>query len=136
MENKDNKSIKNIEIGKYYLIHDGSEKGHPGLVVWKDDDANLYLLIKFGSTGNDNNTLLPHKISEDVENNYVYKRPFLAKRKDVGKEWIFDYGINDEDKTLLDGIAYNNPTYSTNINRKDRRYFSLVIKQKQIKTVA
>ena len=56
--------------------------------------------------------------------------------KDVGKEWIFDYGIKDEDKTLLDGIAYNNPTYSTNINRKDRRYFSLVIKQKQIKTVA
>ena len=135
MESTDNKSIKNIEIGKYYLIHDGSEKGHPGLVIWKDDDANLYFLIKFGSTGNDSNILLPHKLSKDVENNYVYKRPFLAKRKDIGKEWAFDYDINDEDKTLLNDIVNNNPTYSTNINRKNKRYFSLVIKRKQIKTV-
>ena len=28
----DNTSTKNIEIGKFYLIHDGSKTGHPGYV--------------------------------------------------------------------------------------------------------
>ena len=33
MENKVLSKI--IEIGKFYLIHDGSKTGHPGLVIWK-----------------------------------------------------------------------------------------------------
>ena len=37
--------IKNIEVGKFYLIHGGSKTGHPGFVVWKDDNANRYLLV-------------------------------------------------------------------------------------------
>ena len=37
---------KTIEVGKFYLIHDGSKTGHPGLVVWKDDIANRYLVIR------------------------------------------------------------------------------------------
>lgn len=57
----DNKTtIKNIEIGKFYLIHDGSKTGHPGFVVWKDDSANLYLLIKFGSAQNKDNMIFPY----------------------------------------------------------------------------
>ena len=35
-----------IEIGKFYLVFDGSRTGHPGLVIWKDDNANLYLVIR------------------------------------------------------------------------------------------
>ena len=129
------KNIKLIEIDKFYLIHDGSEKGHPGFLIWKDDDANLYFFIKFGSTKNDDNIALSHKLSEDVDNNYVYKRPYLAKRKDIGKEWTYDYDFDSVDIVLLNDIIYNNPTYSTNIHRKDKRYFSLVLKRKQIKTV-
>ena len=45
-----NQTIKNIEVGKFYLIHDGSRTGHPGLVVWKDDEKNTddpgYLLLR------------------------------------------------------------------------------------------
>lgn len=40
---------KNIEIGKFYFIHDGSKTGHPGFVVWKDDKKNRYLVIRFDS---------------------------------------------------------------------------------------
>ena len=31
--------IKVIEVGIFYFIHDGSKTGHPGLIVWKDDEA-------------------------------------------------------------------------------------------------
>ena len=31
-------NTKNIEVGKFYLIFDGSRTGHPGFVIWKDDE--------------------------------------------------------------------------------------------------
>ena len=45
----ENSCIKNIEIGKFYFIHDGSKTDHPGYVVWKDDFANRYLVIRTDS---------------------------------------------------------------------------------------
>lgn len=41
--------IKKIELGKFYTIHDGSKNGHPGLIVWKNDELNRYLVVKFDS---------------------------------------------------------------------------------------
>ena len=38
----DDRPIKNIEVGKFYLIHDGSKTGHPGLVVWESKEKNIY----------------------------------------------------------------------------------------------
>ena len=48
MDENENK-IKQIEVGKFYFIHDGSKTGHPGFVVWKDDEANRYLVIRTDS---------------------------------------------------------------------------------------
>ena len=129
------KSIKNIEVGKFYLIHDGSRTGHPGLVVWKNDEVNLYLVIRFGTSKNNKNTPINCALSKNVKTHYVYINPLLAKRKDIGFEWVFDYKINAIDNQKINEIIYRFPKYSKSINRKDRRYFSLVIKQKQIKTV-
>ena len=91
MENK--VLSKTIEIGKFYLIHDGSKTGHPGFVVWKDDEANRYLLVKFDSDkpgdvpkikrGIRHIIKLKHPISNDVVNSYVKSRPILCKRKDI-----------------------------------------------------
>ena len=127
---EDKKTTKNIEVGNFYLIHDGSKTGHPGLVVWKDDLANLYLLIKFGSTKNDDNKTFPYKIS-NAKTNYIYKRPFLAKRKDIGKEWRFDFELSSEANIIVLEIKNNLPVCSKNINRKDRRFFSLVVKKEK-----
>lgn len=130
-----NQPIKFIEVGKFYIVHDGSKDGHPCLIVWKDDDANLYLAIKFGTTQNDKNDPIMHPLSKNVSIHYIYKRPLLIKRKDIGREWVFDYEIDNDDKPAINDIIYKNPVYSKNINRKNRRYFSLVIKNKKIKTV-
>ena len=37
--------IKNIEVGKFYLVYDGSKTGHPGFIIWKDDLKNRYLVV-------------------------------------------------------------------------------------------
>ena len=132
----DNKTtIKNIEIGKFYLIHYGSKTGHPGFVVWKDDSANLYLLIKFGSVQNKDNMIFPYQLSNDVNKNLIYKRPYLAKRKNIGKEWVFDFCLSNDSREVFNQVLKNKPVFSKDINRKDRRFFALAIKKGKIKTV-
>ena len=86
--------IKNIEVGKFYLIHDGSKTGHPGFVVWKDDNANRYLLVLTESDKEGNVskraadkrhlTDLDHPTEDRIVKSYIKKRPMLCKRKDIG----------------------------------------------------
>ncbi len=127
-------TTKNIEVGKFCIIHDGSKHGHPGYVIWKDDNANLYLLLKFGSTPNEDNVLLKHKISQNIEKSYVYKHAFLGKRKDIGKELVYDISLNDDDSDILQSVITCNPLFSKSINRKDKRFYSLTVKIGKIKT--
>ena len=51
-KNQKSKSInpaRTIEVGNFYLIYDGSPTGHPGFVISKDDDKNLYLVLRLDS---------------------------------------------------------------------------------------
>lgn len=111
--------IKNIEVGKFYLIHDGSKTGHPGFVVWKDDNGNRYLLVKFDSDkvgdisktdrGVRHLTKLKHPISNDVICSYAKNRPILCKRKDIWGKELKDLHINDEDIELIEEISKRHP---------------------------
>ena len=122
--------IKKIEVGKFYFIHDGSETGHPGLVVWKDDEANLYLAIKVGTSKNKANRKLTNSLYEDVSSHYVYSRPFLGKRKDLSYNKFLNIKISNELISKCNQIKLKMPVESTSINRKDRRNFKRLFRQK------
>ena len=124
------KKIKNIEIGKYYLIHDGSKSGHPGLIIWKDDQANLYLAIKIGSTSNKNNTLLNSNLTNDIINHYYYNKPFLGKHKDFGSKPFLDWTLTQELEKLSQKLINKAPIESKSIRRKDRYRFKRSINKK------
>ena len=89
------KQIRTIIVGEFYLIHDGSQTGHPGLVVSKDDNANRYLIVRFDSDkkgdvpkisrGVRHITRLNYPTEDKVVASYVKNRPLLCKRKDIGK---------------------------------------------------
>ncbi len=115
--------MKSIDLNKFYLIHDGSKIGHPGLCVWSDQDSNLYLLIKFGSSKTDDNIKLKHSISSNKLNSFVYKRPFVGKRKDIGNEMQYDIKISKEDEWILIEIPRNNPIFSKTLKSKDKHRF-------------
>ena len=100
---------KTIEIGKFYLIHDGSKTGHPGFVVRKDDEINRYLVVitesdKIGNVSKreaDKRHLtdLDYPTENKVAKSYIKKRPMLCKRKDIGKELLgMSFHPNDYDK--------------------------------------
>lgn len=125
------KSIKNIEVGKFYFIHDGSKTGHPGYIVWKDDQANLYLAIKFGTSCNEHNYKFDRPLGKKAKASYVYRRLFLGKRKDFNKRILNDMFITDEEsEDILNQMDYLNPVFSTNINRKNKRYYRWRFRQK------
>ncbi len=128
-QNQQVKPTKNIEIGKFYLIHDGSPSGHPDLVIWKDDPKNLYLAIKFGSSPSKDNTKFSYALSNDITNSYYYNRLFVGKRKNFGsieltRLTILFKHLNE----LLKAFDFLNPTYSPNINSKDRYQYKRRIK--------
>ena len=115
-------TIKNIEVGKFYLIFDGSRTGHPGFVVWKDDEANRYLVIRTDSDkpgaitkeqkGEKHITKLKHPTEDKVVNSYVHNRPMMCKRKDVGNKELVGMRFHDEDLDLINKIASRSPEYT------------------------
>ena len=117
--------IKIIEVGKFYFIHDGSKTGHPGYLVWKDDENNRYLFIRFDSDkfdvtltkekrGIKHITKLKSPTSPLVMNSYVHNRPMLCKRKDIGSE-LSGLLISNDDMSLIKEIANKNPELSRSL---------------------
>ena len=122
------KSIKQIDVGKFYLIHDGSRTGHPGFVVWKDDEANRYLVIRTDSDkpgfptkesrGEKHITKLTHPTEEKVTNSYVHNRPMMCKRKDLGSKELIGMRFHDNDLKLINDIAGRKPEYTPTFHKK------------------
>ena len=125
----DNKTtIKNIEIGKFYLIHDGSKTGHPGFVIWKNDEANLYLVVITESDKNGNAskrkndkrhlTDLSHPTEEKVVKSYVKNRPMLCKRKDIGSKELIGMIIHHDDKPIIEEISKRKPMLGPTLRKQ------------------
>lgn len=122
--------IKNIEVGKFYFIHDGSKTGHPGYVIWKDDLANRYLVIRTDSDKpgaitkeqkkEKHITKLKHPTDNNVINSYVHNRPMMCKRKDIGTKVFLDMVFSDEDMELINEISVKNPEYSPTFKKNNR----------------
>lgn len=117
------KPIKNIEVGKFYFIHDGSKTGHPGYVVWKDDEKNLYAAIKFGTTKNDDNEVLLNRINP-IKRNFIYKRLFVGRRKDFSKDELCDFYITDEIIEKFVKIRQNNLKFSKNVSKAQKHFLN------------
>ena len=124
------KQTKVIEVGKFYQIFDGSKSGHPGYIIWKNDDHNLYLAIKFGTTKNKNNTPIHYSIKSGDKENLVYNKMFLGKRKNIGKNELTEMKISDDQiKDILLNVDFFSPSCSPDISSKDRYQYKRNIKK-------
>ena len=123
--NKSN--IKRLEVGKFYFIHDGSKTGHPGYLVWKDDEANRYLFVRFDSDkfdvektkkqrGVKHITKLKHPTSDKVMNSYVHNRPMICRKKDIGTELRYLH-ISSEDVEIIKNISIGKPEFAPSFRK-------------------
>ena len=123
----DNTSTKNIEIGKFYLIHDGSKTGHPGFVIWKDDERNRYLVVITESDKEGNMskreadkrhlTDLDYPTDNNVKRSYIKKRPMLCKRKDIGNKELKDMSFNVKDMDKVIYVSKQKPKKSPSLTK-------------------
>ena len=121
----ENKNSKVIEIGKFYLIHDGSKTGHPGLVVWKDDNANRYLVVltesdKKGNVSKRESdkrhlTDLDFPTDQNVVKSYIKNRPMLCKRRDIGNKELIGMTIHESDMEKVVYVSKQNPVKSPSL---------------------
>ena len=112
---------KKLKKGKFYAVHEGSKHGHPGKLYWKNDQKNLYLFLKTGTTPSPENIVLIVPTEDGVRRSYVYKRPLLAKRRDVGQE-LPRMMFSKKDKKLLRKLSQNPFTETNSVGRTDRRF--------------
>ena len=120
---------KMIQVGKFYFIHDQSKVGHPGYIVWKNDEKNIYLAIKFGSSPNEHNFPYVRAVGERIKKSYIYKRAFLGKRRAFSKKELTDMIITDEEAKLIKSqVDCHNPVYSQSINRQSKRDYKRLYK--------
>ena len=121
------KQNKNIEVGKFYFLHDGSKTGHPCLVISKDDAKNRYLVVrfdsdKFGDTPKKDRGVrhiikLKYPISKDVINSYVRNRPMLCKRRDIGIKELTNIRIHIDDLIIIQRITKKDPQLSPSLRK-------------------
>lgn len=127
MSNSATNNTKTIEIGKFYLVFDGSKTGHPGLVIWKDNDANRYLVIRFDSDrpgevpkkqrGIRHITKLSHVIGEGIATSYIKNRPLLCKRKDIGKAWP-NLSVHQDDWAIIENASKKESEIKNSLKRR------------------
>ncbi len=128
--NKTSMPTRIIEVGKFYLVFEGSSSGHPGYIIWKNDEHNLYLAIKFGTTPNKDNKKLNCSLRQGDKENYVFSKLFLGKRKNIGKNELAEMNIAKEKlDDVLRTIDFLNFTWSPDINSKDRYQYKRGIKK-------
>ena len=122
------KDIKSIQKGKFYHVHEGSPTGHPGMVFWKNDKRNLYLTITTDSSEGEHRTMLSTPTSKEIKHSFVYNRPTLAKRRDIGGQYK-NMVFSKKDKNLLRIISRKNYRETKSIKSKDRRFIKRLKKK-------
>ena len=126
---KNHKKItKSIQKGKFYHVHEGSPTGHPGMVFWKNDKRNLYLTITTDSSEGEHRTMLSAPTSNEVKHSFVYNRPTLAKRRDIGGQYQ-NMVFSKKDKNILRTISRKNYRETKSIKAKDRRFIKRLKKK-------
>ena len=110
---------KHIIKGFFYHIHEGSPSGHPGMIFWKSDKKNLYLALTTDSSIGQHRTRLSAPTSANVRHSFVYNRPTLCKRKDIGSFYP-NMRFSKKDKQLLTIISRRLYRETKCIRAKDR----------------
>ena len=119
--------VRIIEVGKFYLIFDGSRTGHPGLVIWKNDLENLYLVIRTESDkeGKITKRELERQHLVDLKHPtydlVIRTKPLMCKRKDIGKKELIGMSIHPDDQCIVETISKRKPQYSKSFGKKSNR---------------
>lgn len=92
---------KKIKKGFFYL-HNDKNGGHPALIIWKNDNKNIYVAILFTHVNGPNRIPLNKNINQNhEETTYVHTRPIICKRRELSKKRLDLFKVNKADKIII-----------------------------------
>ena len=100
-----------LEKNKFYNVHDGSKKGHPGIITetnYQEDEYQAVVTETSNTKGN--NIRLRHPTDNRVEKSYIKPKPFLGSREDYGNKTYEDMQIHPDDRAKVDNVNAKEPT--------------------------
>lgn len=111
-----------LEQGKFYNVHDGSKKGHPGRIEKADYQNDTYLSVtthsltkeEYKQKKADNSFRkdfieLNERTSKDVYKSFLHKRPFIGTRDDYGDVEYPNMVIDKTDKDKIKKVKSRKP---------------------------
>lgn len=126
-----------LKEGRFYNVHDGSRKGHPGRIEIADYINNVFFSITTHSLTEDeymqrkaNSSFRKDYIelsvptSQDVYKSYINKRPFIGTRDDFGDKEYLDMAFNREDEKKIDKVKKKKPRQGYWFKRKKIKAFN------------
>ena len=121
-QNNKTNNTRTIEVGKFYLIFDGSRTGHPGFIVSKNEEKNRFLVVitesdKFGNVSKreaDKRHLtdLNYPTQKNVARSYIKNRPMLCRRRDIGKKELNGMYFHKKDMEKVLYVSKQKPVLS------------------------
>ena len=118
--NRRPKTTTVLKKDKFYNVHDGSKKGHPGIITKVDNANNEYQSVVTETNSNDGkNVPLKHPTDDKVEQSWVKPRPFLGAREDYGNKEYSDMKIHEDDKKTVDMVNKRKPIKGKWLKKKN-----------------
>lgn len=125
-----------LQKGKFYNVHDGSAKGHPGRIEEVDYKNDRFISVTTHSLTKDeyeqkkaNNTFrkdykeLKHRTSKDVYKSFINKRPFEGSRDDYGDKEYLDMSFDKEDEMEIEKVRARKPRLGYWYKKKIKKAF-------------
>lgn len=122
--------------GKFYNVHDGSVRGHPGRIEKADYGNDEYISITTHSLTKEEYEKkkaekslrkdfveLKERTSKDVYKSFAHKRPFIGTRDDYGENEYPNMSFSPKDKATIQQIKSKTPRLGYWYKRKNKKAF-------------
>lgn len=124
-----------LEIGKFYNVHEGSAKGHPGRIEKADYSKNEFLSVtthslseheynekKVNKTFRKDFLELKSATTEDVFKSFIHRRPFLGTRDDYGEKEYPNMSFSEKDTNKIEKVKTRKPRIGYWLKRKKKAF--------------
>ena len=82
---------------------------HPGLIVFKNDQKNIYIAVITGTSQKRHQTKLKHPTEKRIKTSFVNNRPVQGKRKHFGSKELIGMRIHPDDRIIIKIIKRRKP---------------------------
>ena len=127
---KPKRHLIELEVGKFYNVHDGSNSGPPGRIEYANKQEDIYISITTGSMTEKEYLSKPfrkdykeltHTTTSSVFKSFIHKRPFKGSRDDYGETEYCDMHFHKSDHSIIRIVLKRKPRLGYWLKQKNKK---------------